>query len=273
MVRAACARLSSGPTLTSCRAPPPWLPAVPSAPALPSAEPVAAPLSCLARHSAMLSASTCSQLLAGFAWKSLTMRMKSLAVIMPTKACSIESHSGAAVMPCSWKAKKASASGTRVSSTTTLPESGSSSYTAWCSRNWLSIWRLELATTSARCPALPAEAMPPLGDMACADAPADTDVGVPPPATPPPAAPCAISTSIAPLALLPPSPAAPGGAAAALAVAPGTSSAGVTPGAPIAPCASLGGLTCSQLLGGPSGLGMYGCDSSWHHSLSTMNLY
>mmetsp|Transcript_22495 Transcript_22495/g.62395 ORF Transcript_22495/g.62395 Transcript_22495/m.62395 type:complete len:256 (+) Transcript_22495:860-1627(+) len=61
--------------------------------------------------------------------------MKSLALIMPTILADSVSHRGAEAIPCSYKAWNACRTGSSVSSNTTFPLSGMSSYAVWLARN------------------------------------------------------------------------------------------------------------------------------------------
>ena len=61
--------------------------------------------------------------------------MKSLALIIPVMAQASASHTGAVGIPCSYSAWNACRTGSFVSSTTSFPLSGMSSYTVWEARN------------------------------------------------------------------------------------------------------------------------------------------
>mmetsp|Transcript_6816 Transcript_6816/g.17417 ORF Transcript_6816/g.17417 Transcript_6816/m.17417 type:complete len:365 (-) Transcript_6816:588-1682(-) len=176
------------------------------------------------------------------------MWMKSLALIMPTMLAASVSHSGAEVIPCSCSAWKACRTGSSVSSSTTFPLSGISSYAVWLDRNSSTFF---LVISAAACS----------GSSGCSAMGATTLCSV-------------MSTSSETGATLACSLCA---ASACMDCCPNGSVCSVA----VCPC----GVICcplwcgsarrtnSQLFTLPSGSGMLGCVSSCRHSPSTMNLY
>eukprot|EP00982_Pelagococcus_subviridis_P001074 8735-Pelagococcus_subviridis.AAC.1 len=80
--------------------------------------------------------------------------MKSPADNIPTNSCARSSHSGAAMIPCSWHAWNAWRTGSFVSNTTTLLLSGMSSYAVCRCRN-SNTRALEVSWSPSETPAMP----------------------------------------------------------------------------------------------------------------------